>query len=343
MKSAYQISVIVPVYNAEKYLKRAMDSLIAQTVFTDLEVIAVDDGSTDQSGAILDSFSVRYPNVLVYHIANGGVSNARNFGMEQASGEHIGFLDADDWVDPDFFENMLSRIKDGKADIAVCGFSMEADAGTVVTNNVPVTADVYSGAEAVKAFLLGEIDVHAVTKLYRADLVRDVRFDSALHYGEDRLFALDALLRAERVVSVDGCCYHYYLNTQSAMHQELSERSFENLIVGRRTVVCVRQRYPELAPYAECEEISTKCRLLGEIVLQNRKEQYPHYYRQLRKDIREYDLAKAYRYSSRKHFLSLLIARISPGLYGRLRSVPILRFHKSYFRRPGHSIAQRGR
>lgn len=328
MKSAYQISVIVPVYNAEKYLKRAMDSLIGQTVFADMEIIVVDDGSADQSGAILDSFSLQHPNVFVYHIVNSGVSNARNFGLDRASAEYIGFLDADDWLDPDHFEKMLAGIKDGAADVAACGFAMESDAGTVVTNNVSVTADAFPGRKAVKAFLLGEIDVHAVTKLYRADLVRDVRFDSSLHYGEDRLFALGALMKADRVVTVNRCYYHYYLNAQSAMQQELSDRSFENLTVGHRTVACVRQTYPELAPYAECEEISTKCRLLGEIVLQNKKTQYLHHYNQLRRDIREFDLAKAYRYSSRKHFLSLLVARISPGLYGRLRSIPVLRFKK---------------
>ena len=326
MKKTYQLSVIVPVYNGEKYLRRAMDSLIGQTIFDDMEIIAVDDGSTDQSGSVLDGYSSQHPNISVYHIANGGVSNARNFGMEQASTGYLGFLDADDWVDLDYFEKMLGAIKDGGADIAVCGFAVETDAGLLVTN--PVPAVTYFGEDAVKALFSGQIDVHAVTKLYRTDFIRNTRFNTELHYGEDKLFVLSALTQAESVVLVKGCVYHYYQNAQSAMHQALSDRSFETLMVGQKIIARIAATYPELSPYAECEEIDAKCRLLGEIVHQNKIEQYHDRYLQLRRDVREFDLAKAYRYSSRKHFLALLLAKISPRLYGQLRSVPTLRFKK---------------
>lgn len=328
MKSNYRISVIVPVYNAEKHLNRAMGSLIGQTIFADMEIIAVDDGSNDASGRMLDGFSTQYPNVFVYHTANGGVSNARNYGIEKASAGYIGFLDADDWVDENHFEKMLSAVQEYNADIGACGFQVDTDNGVLVVNALPESAAECSGQEAVKAFFLGRIDVHTVTKIYRTELVQDIRFDPSLHYGEDRLFALSALLEAERVTLVSGCFYHYYLNSQSAMQQALSDKSFENLIVGRKAIACVRQKYPELVPYAQCEDINTKCRLLGEIVIQNKKAQYPHEYQQLRKEIGKYDLGKAYRYASRKHFLSLLLAKISPALYGRLRSNPLLRFKK---------------
>lgn len=328
MKEGYRISIVVPVYNAEKYVERAMESLIGQTAFADLEVIAVDDGSNDRSGIILDDFAAIYRNISVHHIQNSGVSNARNVGIGHASAEYIGFLDADDWVDGDYYSTLLSAIKNATADIAVCGFAVETDEGTVVKNGVPKTAGAFSGREAVKEFLMGQIDVHAVTKLYRADLVRDLCFDTSLHYGEDRLFALAVMMKADRVVSVDGCYYHYYLNPQSAMQKGLSDKSFENLIVGSKTIACVREKYPELVPYAECEDINMKCRLLGEIALQDKKDNYSHYYQQLSEDVRKFNLAKAYRYSTWKHFLSLVIARTSPRLYARLRNIPYFRFKK---------------
>ena len=328
MKNAFKISVIVPVYNAEKFLRRAMDSLIKQTIFEDMEIIAVDDGSTDQSGAVLDGYSSQYPNISAYHIANGGVSNARNFGMEQVHAEYLGFLDADDWVDPDYFEKMLGAIKDGGADMAVCGFSVETDAGLLVTNPVPAAVNSFSGNESVKALFGGQIDVHVFTKLYRTEFIRNTRFDTELHYGEDRLFVLSALTQAESVVLVKGCVYHYYQNSQSAMHQALSDRSFETLTVGKKIIARITATYPELIPYAECDEINIKCRLLGEIAHQDKIEQYHDRYIQLCRDVREFDLAKAYRYSSRKHFLALLLVRISPRLYGQLRSIPALRFKK---------------
>ena len=328
VKNAFKISVIVPVYNAEKYLRRAMDSLVKQTIFDNMQIIAVDDGSTDQSGAVLDGYASQYANISVYHIANGGVSNARNFGMEQVHAEYLGFLDADDWVDSDYFEKMLGAIIDVGADISACGFSVETDAGLLVINAVPAAVDSFFGIDAVKALFGGQIDVHVVTKLYRTEFIRNTRFDTELHYGEDRLFVLSALTQAESVVLVKGCVYHYYQNSQSAMHQALSDRSFETLIVGKKILARIAATYPELIPYAECEEMSIKCRLLGEIAHQDKIEQYHDRYIQLCRDVREFDLAKAYRYSSRKHFLSLLLARISPRLYGQLRSIPALQFKK---------------
>ena len=303
-----------------------MDSLVKQTIFDNMQIIAVDDGSTDQSGAVLDGYASQYANISVYHIANGGVSNARNFGMEQVHAEYLGFLDADDWVDSDYFEKMLGAIIDVGADISACGFSVETDAGLLVINAVPAAVDSFFGIDAVKALFGGQIDVHVFTKLYRTDFIRNTRFDTELHYGEDRLFVLSALTQAESVVLVKGCVYHYYQNSQSAMHQALSDRSFETLIVGKKILARIAATYPELIPYAECEEMSIKCRLLGEIAHQDKIEQYHGRYIQLCRDVREFDLAKGYRYSSRKHFLALLLAKISPRLYGQLRSIPALRF-----------------
>lgn len=328
MKKNSLLSVIIPVYNAEKYLQRAMDSLVGQTVFPDMEIIAIDDGSNDKSGSILDNYACQYPNIYIYHIPNGGVSNARNLGLAHASAEYIGFLDADDWVDADHFGKLLAGIKNCEADIAACGFVIETNDGVIVKNDIPVVQADYDGKTAVKAFLLGQIDVHAVTKLYRAELLWDIRFDSSLHYGEDRLFALSALLAAKKIALVNGCCYHYYLNSQSAMQQTVSERSFENLVVGNKTIEYVKQTYPELVPYAECEDVSVKCRILGEIIVQHRKTQYWMQYRQLRQDIRNFNPDKMYRYASKKHFLSFMVAQISPYLYGKLRSIPFLRFKK---------------
>ena len=282
----------------------------------------------DASGSILDTYASYYPNIRVLHISNGGVSNARNVGMDHASAEYIGFLDADDWVDTGHFEKLLRGIESIDAEIAACGFAMETDSGEIVRNDVPIKTSGVDGQSAVKAFLLGQIDVHAVTKIYRADLLQNIRFDSLLHYGEDRLFALSALLEAKKIALVNDCFYHYYLNDQSAMQQTVSDKTFENLVVGSKTISLVKQVYPELVSYAQCEEISTKCRILGEIVVQNKTAQYEKQYQQLRKEVKDFDLRTARRYASRKHYITLIIAKISPYLYGNLRSIPYLRFKK---------------
>lgn len=328
MKKSVRLSVILPVYNGEKYLERALDSLVAQTVFEELEVVAINDGSKDASGSILDFYASHYPNIRAFHIPNGGVSNARNVGLDHISGTYIGFLDADDWVDTDHFEKLLRGIECIDAEIAACGFAMETDSGVIVQNDVPIETSGLDGQAAVKAFLLGQIDVHAVTKIYRADLLQSIRFDTSLHYGEDRLFALSALLEAKRIALLNDCYYHYYMNDQSAMQQTVSDRTFENLTVGNKTISLVKQVYPELVPYAQCEEISTKCRILGEIVIQKKTAEYEKQYQHLRKEIKGFNLRTARRYASRKHYITLIIAKISPYLYGKLRSIPYLRFKK---------------
>ena len=103
-----KISVIVPAYNTEKYLRRCIDSILAQT-FTDFELLLIDDGSTDQSGEICDEYADKDVRIKVFHKANGGVSSARNVGLDNALGEYICFCDADDWVDNDYFEQMRKK------------------------------------------------------------------------------------------------------------------------------------------------------------------------------------------------------------------------------------------
>ena len=115
------VSVIIPVYKVEKYLRRCLDSLIAQT-FADWQAICIDDGSPDRSPAILDEYAARDARIKVIHRANGGVSSARNLGIENASGNYIHFLDADDWIDPEYYQAMVTVATDSDADMVVSGF-----------------------------------------------------------------------------------------------------------------------------------------------------------------------------------------------------------------------------
>lgn len=116
-----EISVIVPVYNVEKYLHRCIDSLLAQT-YTDFELLLIDDGSTDASGRICDEYAGKDSRVRVFHKENGGASSARNHGLDNASGEWLAFCDADDWISPYMFEELLTTAENDKADIVFCDF-----------------------------------------------------------------------------------------------------------------------------------------------------------------------------------------------------------------------------
>ena len=118
-----RISVVVPAYNTEAWLPRSLDSLLAQT-YENLEIIVVNDGSTDDTGNVLDTYAAKHPQVKVIHKENGGLSDARNAGLAIATGSYIGYVDSDDWIEPDMYEILMRIIDEQQVDIAHCGYQM---------------------------------------------------------------------------------------------------------------------------------------------------------------------------------------------------------------------------
>lgn len=210
------VSVVIPVYKADKYLRRCLDSLIAQT-FTDWQAICIDDGSPDRSPAILDEYASRDARFKVIHKANAGVSAARNDGIESADGEYIHFLDADDWVDADYYQAMVTVAQDSGADMVVSGF---------VSDNKYTKPIVYKDARMVHGIAeklcltFALTDSYVWRYLFKADFVREknMRFDTNLIAQEDTLFVLDAIAAAKSVTSVPWVNYHYMFNENSALN-----------------------------------------------------------------------------------------------------------------------------
>lgn len=184
-----QISVIIPVYNVELYLRKCLDSVLNQT-YRNLEIILVDDGSTDNSGAICDEYSEKDARIQVYHTENRGLSAARNLGLNETNGEWIGFVDSDDWIDPDLFQRAIDSIC--TADI-LCFSKNEG---------------IYTGVEALAENISGTISSSAWRKLYRKECFLTVRFPLGRVY-EDAATTYKVLNAASfvRCCKIDG--YHY--------------------------------------------------------------------------------------------------------------------------------------
>ena len=119
------ISVIVPVYKVEPYLRQCVDSILGQT-YRDIEVLLIDDGSPDRCGEICEEYAGKDARVRVFHTENNGLSSARNLGLREAKGEYIGFVDSDDWIDPDMYEILLRRIEESGTNVSVCGVRSES-------------------------------------------------------------------------------------------------------------------------------------------------------------------------------------------------------------------------
>lgn len=204
-----KVSIIIPVYNAEKWLSRCLDSVLSQS-FDSFEVLLVNDGSTDTSGEICDRYGSHDQRVHVIHQLNRGVSSARNTALDIAAGEYIAFCDADDEVTPMWLQDFVTNI--GNADICLQGFSGLHTNGHV-DNRIP---DNLSGKN-INAFLeyLMEVSLlgYCVTKLFRKSIIKEynLKFDHSIRFREDDLFVCQYLEHANSWVSISKSNYIYYL------------------------------------------------------------------------------------------------------------------------------------
>ena len=213
------ISVIVPVYNTEKYLARCLDSLLNQT-YRDLEIIVIDDGSKDGSPAICDAYAQKDARIRVIHKTNAGVSAARNDGLAVVSGEYVTFMDSDDYIDKTMYETLHRLItQTADVDIAVCGTKRELSNGAFTSYYEGQEELVFSQREAIVNLLSNTYYCCSVCdKLIRRETVSDIRFDVAKKHNEDLLFLYEVMKRANRVVFSPTPLYYYCLNASSATH-----------------------------------------------------------------------------------------------------------------------------
>lgn len=219
-----EISVIVPVYMVEGYIRKCVESILAQT-FSDIEVILVDDGSSDNSGQICDEYERADSRVHVIHQANAGLSAARNAGIAVAKGKYLGFVDGDDYIAPDMYQILHEAILKGKAQLAVCGIYDVYGEGSPKIK--PQFFKVLDRDDATQLILEGNIiSVHAVNKLYARDIFAKLRYPVG-KYHEDSYVILDVLAQCERVV-VDSRQRYYYIHREDSINTEqFSAKQFD--------------------------------------------------------------------------------------------------------------------
>lgn len=198
------ITVIVPVYNTEPYLPQCLDSILAQT-YTDLEILLIDDGSTDRCGEICDRYAARDPRIRVFHTENRGLSAARNIGLDNAQGDYIGFIDSDDWIEPDMYEVLMKKAEETGADVVECGMFREYPAQTVEQKRLD---EVMSSNEAIQALLQKRITNTVWNKLWKSRCFESIRFPIGRVYEEvaTTFRVLDAV---DCVCTMDKSKYHY--------------------------------------------------------------------------------------------------------------------------------------
>ena len=241
-----KISVIVPVYNVETYLERCVESILQQT-YTHFELILINDGSTDSSGQICDHLASQYENIKVYHIENAGVSNARNMGIQLATGSWVTFIDSDDFVTQDYLATLASAVEGLNVGFVIA--PLHHIKNGIVTDLPPHSGktELWSTEETMKELLMTtRTSFFPVAKLFKRDLLADEKFNTNYHLAEDALFLTELLLKTRcSCVFIDKPVY-YYDHREGSATTSVNRHVFDTIEVYKQIIAQVSQAFPNL-------------------------------------------------------------------------------------------------
>lgn len=290
-----EISIIVPVYNVEEYLSRCIDSILNQT-FTAFELILVDDGSTDNSGLICDEYKKIDSRIKVIHKENGGLSSARNSGLNIASGEYVAFVDSDDLIDRNMIELMINCANNNDADIVSCSyieFKNEMKLFGINNNNNKYKERSFSNLEALENYLLEyndinrKIDTVVWNKIYRKKLFKDVCFPVGKIY-EDGYVTYKLLYKANKVIYLDVPLYFYFKRENSISNSMFSIKHIETYDDWREIFRFINKEVPNLSKYAAIKYIRKDMNLYNKIKSnKDTIKNYQVYQKLIKKDLKE--------------------------------------------------------
>lgn len=264
-----ELSIIVPVYKVEKYLPRCIDSILAQT-FGDFELILIDDGSPDGCGRICDEYAQKDKRIVVIHQKNMGVSAARNAGLDIARGRYIGFVDSDDWIEPQMYEVMVDAIRENGADMAVCGVRY-ADEDGKFTRADRLSESVYSRDGLLEdVFAMpNKLGGGCCNKVFDASKTASVRFKVGMTIAEDALYLFDCFMRIDGAVKIGDALYNVYERCGSATRTD-SMICVNETIEGRLSMLKHTRKYmPSMEARAadkfldECLRCAPQIRSIG--------------------------------------------------------------------------------
>ena len=313
-----KISVIVPVYNVEAYLERCVESILQQT-YANFELILINDGSADSSGQICDHLASQYENIKVYHIENAGVSNARNMGIQLATGSWVTFIDSDDFVTQDYLATLASAVEGLNVGFVIA--PLHHIKNGIVTDLPPHSGktELWSTEETMKELLMTtRISFFPVAKLFKRDLLADEKFNTNYHLAEDALFLTELLLKTRcSSVFIDKPIY-YYDHREGSATTSVNQHVFDTIEVYKHIIAQVSQAFPDLKPELKNRECWSYITVYDKIIFTS-SEEYQKEKAELRTWIVQHrrEIWKdAYFTTFRK--VAILSLVISPWLYKKI-------------------------
>ena len=250
MTYPYKVSIVALVYNLQDYLPRCLDALVRQTL-QEIEILCVDDGSTDNAPQIIEEYAKRYPEkIKVFHKENGGEFSTRNYGLQRAKGEYITFVDTDDYVEDDWAEKLYTAAKKNDADIAVCAFErIDMATGNVVGKDMTNFGAVTRQVNPNDDFVLF-INPAPWNKIYKREKIQEFSF-LPLRGFNDTLFFISSLTKIKTITFVPEVLYHYYLRYDSQIHT-INKKDVENL---KKYLLEVKELYIQKGQYEQMQNI----------------------------------------------------------------------------------------
>ena len=242
------ISVIVPIYNVEKYLNRCIESIVNQT-YRDLEIILVDDGSTDHCGEMCDDWVRKDERIKIIHKENGGLSDARNAGMKIANGNYIAFVDSDDWIDLFMYEHMMRIMNANQSEIVSCGFR-KVQKKELGNEPSEIQWKQYDAESALKA-MITEKGLNQVVwnKLYERSIIDGIWFEKG-KCNEDEFWSYQVIGRAKRITAIKNVYYNYFQREDSIINETYSLKRLDGLEGKENRQEYIDKYYPRLSGIA---------------------------------------------------------------------------------------------
>ncbi|MGX2961379.1 glycosyltransferase [Peribacillus sp. JNUCC 23] len=320
-----KISIIVPVYKVEPYIHKCIDSILEQT-FTDFELILVNDGSPDNCGNICDEYAEQDSRVRVVHKENGGQATARNMALDIATGNYIGFVDSDDWIEPDMYELLYNMCINNDCDIASCTSKIYFNNKTVINGTHPLT--IHDRNQAMKTMLEGELYDEVVwTKLFKRSLLKDIRFPIGVMY-EDTAFTYKVIHRSEKVCCIGEPKYNYIKRDSSTMDRAIKNISIDAVLIYDEMYKFINEHYRELSSLVALKLANSSMVVLNLISSSGKFKEYKEKYyavidilnKYFNKTIRLEDYPKTVK-------ILLTAAKIHPLLYKLIINNSLKRSH----------------
>ena len=313
-----KISVIIPVYNSEKFLKRMLDSLVKQTIFDALEIILINDGSLDKSLQICELYSQKYNNIKVYNQNNRGVSIARNLGLDRATGKYVCFFDSDDELDIRMYEKLRDIIEKNNSDMGIVDYTRVLSDGTKKKKRKKIQKEISGNTKILKCFFKGGmIGNNVCDKIFKREIIEKnkIRFKEHKRIGEDMFFVFEYLKYTKTIyMDFEYSGMKYYENLDSAMNTQFSERFFDTIELSEMMVEEF-DTSNEMYYYAEAHKIHEICKVCEYIMIYDYEKKFDKEKNILVKQIKKYNMLNAMKYLTIRQSAGVLLMKYSCKLY----------------------------